>query len=432
MSAEVRRVCVVVFGDVGRSPRMKYHSLAFAENGFLVDLIAYKGMRPHEKLLSNQNISLHLMENVPNFGKYLPKLLTYGLKTFWQSTVLLSLLLSLTKPQHIFVQNPPSIPCLPILWFYCYIRNIKFIVDWHNYGFTILALTLGSNHILVNFCRCIEGYFGSKADYHFCVSKALQNDLKKRWNINAIVLYDLPSDIFAPITLENKHEIFKKLMAYYTELKGSTSSETRFTREKDDGSIVEKEKRPALVITSTSWTEDEDFTLLIDALNKYDNLVADSSNKLPHLICIITGKGPLKEHYHKILLSQEWKFVEFLLPWLEPEDYPKVLASADLGICLHTSSSGLDLPMKVVDMFGCGLPVCAVDYSCLHELLQHDINGLAFKTSDDLCKQLKLLFEDFPSKDGKLKILKENLKKSFLNNSWNEYWRENALQIFTH
>jgi len=76
----------------------------------------------------------------------------------------------------------------------------------------------------------------------------------------------------------------------------------------------------------------------------------------------MSGKGPLKEHYMKLIDSRSWSRVKVFTPWLDAADYPKLLACADLGVCLHRSSSGLDLPMKVVDMFGCRLPVCAVDF----------------------------------------------------------------------
>lgn len=41
----LKRVCVVVLGDVGRSPRMQNHALCFAKAGFHVDLVGFGGKK---------------------------------------------------------------------------------------------------------------------------------------------------------------------------------------------------------------------------------------------------------------------------------------------------------------------------------------------------------------------------------------------------
>jgi len=74
-----------------------------------------------------------------------------------------------------------------------------------------------------------------------------------------------------------------------------------------------------------------------------------------------------------------------------------MVAAADLGVCMHMSSSNLDLPMKIVDMFSSKLPCFAYDYPTIGELVHSkDIsekpNGALFKTSEDL---EKLLVEHF-------------------------------------
>ena len=139
------------------------------------------------------------------------------------------------------------------------------------------------------------------------------------------------------------------------------TSDTRFTTTNNSRATLRPE-RPAMLISSTSWTEDEDFDILFKALQEYDKMADTKASKLPDLVCVITGKGPLKAHYQDIISQTTLNHVQICTPWLEAEDYPTLVGSADLGICLHTSSSGLDLPMKVVDMFGCGVPVCAVGF----------------------------------------------------------------------
>ena len=55
--------------------------------------------------------------------------------------------------------------------------------------------------------------------------------------------------------------------------------------------------------------------------------------------------------YEEKMQQLRLRHVAFRTLWLEAPDYPLLLGSADLGVCLHTSSSGLDLPMKVQSSF---------------------------------------------------------------------------------
>ena len=417
-----KRVCVVVIGDIGHSPRMQMHSLSLARTGFDVDLVGHVSSRPYEEVCSNSDIRLHGVSEAPDFNRLMPRIMAWALRIVWQTVSLFICMIRLPAPDVILVQNPPSVPSLPVCWLVSRIRGAKFIIDWHNYGFTILRLQYsGEVTFAVKCYKYLESRFGWLADAHFCVTKALQRDLFQEFEIEAKVLYDRPSDKFEQISLKKKHELFHKLATDYPEF--GAESGTRFT-EYELGSPVLKSDRPALLISSTSWTEDEDFSILLRALQLYD------SRSGPDVVCVITGKGPLKEFYQRLITEFKFERVQFVLAWLQATDYPKLLACADVGVCLHTSSSGLDLPMKVVDMFGCSLPVCAYRYDCITELVIHGENGLLFKSSMELANQLADLLKDFPKESNDLANLRRNITQSFRSNRWHNYWCKNALSVF--
>jgi beta-1,4-mannosyltransferase len=150
------------------------------------------------------------------------------------------------------------------------------------------------------------------------------------------------------------------------------------------------------------------------------------------VLVIITGKGPLYEHFRLKIHDQNQKMshIRILQAWLDPEDYPVLLGSSDLGISLHLSSSGRDLPMKIVDMFGAGLPVCAFSFPCLSELVQDQVNGLLFSNSNELSQNLIKIFDKSEAHSEKLKKLYEGVRDcSTYKMRWSENWNQVALPV---
>lgn len=46
-------------------------------------------------------------------------------------------------------QNPPGLPSISVAWLVSALRGCRLIIDWHNYGYTIMALSQGRGHPLV-------------------------------------------------------------------------------------------------------------------------------------------------------------------------------------------------------------------------------------------------------------------------------------------
>ncbi|KAF8887747.1 mannosyltransferase [Infundibulicybe gibba] len=445
----LRSVAILVLGDIGRSPRMMYHAESFSNIDFETHIIGYGGSKPIPSL-GGQRIQLHYLPEPPKILRLFPFVFSAPFKIAHQIySILFELMIRIDKPpEFILVQNPPSIPTLALAWLVGSIRGSKVIIDWHNLGYSILALKLGQNHPFVRIAMWFEATFGRSAYAHLFVTQAMHDRLAKDWSLRGrmVVLHDRPPRHFHRASHQESHELFLRLQSSltnkkilddflprasapystpFTHIPSSTDPPTQ-TAQSSHGSSAHRATvtsppslslttptyaelrlstlrpdRPALLVSSTSWTPDEDFGILLEALSLYElraNEVDNGDAKLPKLLVIVTGKGPLRDKYMSKVsdMQKQWKWVRCISLWLEAQDYPLLLGSADLGVCLHSSSSALDLPMKVVDMFGCGLPVCALHFKCLDELVKDKLNGLIFKDASQLAEQLETLLISYP------------------------------------
>lgn len=491
---------------------MCFHVESLANEGWKVAVIGYPGSALPPSL-HRSSIKQHHLRTPPPWIARLPRAAFIAVAPFKLGLQAVSLFTELTTqvhppPELVLVQTPPALPTLLVVKAAAALVKARVVIDWHNLAYTILALRLGEKSKLVRLAEWLERWSGRKAYAHLFVTQAMKNYLDVEWNLDGdkVVLHDRPPAHFRRATIAETHALMCKLIP---DLKPSLGDDwlpkykvpetTPFTRcvskdERDTDAmppsrqeavggmgIQWREDRPALVVSSTSWTADEDFGLLLRAARLYEyraraladpsspNLASQTHSRsstgenlsaslspvspsssssasasshfsipsddassspvrtskerrrpslgalrtatlpnepatsLPKLLIIVTGKGELKSRYlaeiAHLETTEAWRFVRIRTAWLEAEDYPRLLGSADVGVSLHTSSSGLDLPMKVVDMLGCGLPVCALGFDCLRELVRDRENGVVFGDAEGLARQWESLFANHPQRN---------------------------------
>jgi beta-1,4-mannosyltransferase len=406
-----RRVAVVVLGDLARSPRMQYHAQALAGDGVEVDLVGYGRLECED----DPRIAVHSLR-APRWlqSAQWPKpmfVLIALLRVAHQALQLWwTLRRRLPRYQTLLVQVPPSLPTLLVAQQVAAGRGARLIIDWHNFGYAMLALRLGE-HPMPRLMRRLERACARRASANLCVSESMQRQLAEDWGVAATVLHDHPARLLSPLDLQSKAALFEKYAALLP------------------GYAVRDPRRPALLISPTSWTADEDFDCLCDAAVEYDARAA-AGGELPRLLLLITGQGERRAHYEAIFARLQLRHVQWSTGWLPQHDYAPFLSSADLGVSLHRSASKVDLPMKVADMIGAGLPVCMLDYGpCVREMIDEDRSGVFFRDATELAARWAELLRGFPQQVPRLAAMRAEILRH-RGPSWESSWRATARPLF--
>jgi len=220
MSKETKNLnaAVLVLGDLNRSPRMLNHCKAISEclpNVKQISLIGFNGGDIRSDIKNNEKIRpFYISEPLKKLFNSLPRIMfpiVAIVKVLLQILILLyTLLFKIPKPDFLILQNPPGIPTIFICAIVCFLRRSKFIIDWHNYGFTILKVNK-RNKLICYIARLYEIILAKTSHLNFCVSENMQKDLKQNMNINSIVLHDRAlKGVFKKLNIEESHELFQK------------------------------------------------------------------------------------------------------------------------------------------------------------------------------------------------------------------------------
>ncbi|KAI9497281.1 hypothetical protein BDB00DRAFT_868726 [Zychaea mexicana] len=231
-------------------------------------------------------------------------------------------------------KNTPAIPALAIAHVIATLRQARLVIDLHN--------------------------FGSAWRIRLC---SLRNVTSSSYGHSTFAQLSIGQPIyFTRLSDDRIHETKQTFNAsdfLGIDAAASTSSSSNSNKSEDFisysfiSAVKTRDEDIRLAVSARSWTEDEDFTRAIETYEVYAK-----ENTCPTLL--FSGS--------------------------KTANYP-LLAALTLEYRFNMSTSGMDLPMKVENMFGCGVPVCTAAFKCLDELVVHGESGLTFSNSVELAEQ---------------------------------------------
>lgn len=403
-----RQILIVVLGDLGHSPRILYHAKNFAVNKhYKVQLFGYLNSKLPDFILENSDMIE--VNEIPALGNAAKSPFGLIFKVIQQNFLLLSIFFKskFKNSKYVLIQNPPILPILHIMiiWKYLYSNSTRIIIDWHNLNYSILEMKFSERDrvstkfigkYLVKIMKTYEILLSKWfARLNITVSENMKEFLLNQCypNFNKmnkldqmyydglyLVLKDRPASQFKPLTDSFRREKF--INEHFSFI----------FKECIDNDGFDFFKKDKIIISSTSFTKDEDFDILLDAMKLYDLKMEEPDADLPKIFLLVTGKGPEKQKFLRNVENLKFsKRIVIKNYWLSSSDYAKIISVADLAISLHLSSSGIDLPMKILDFFGCGVPTISVNFRTISELVHDGINGLILKENTKLELSEKLI-----------------------------------------
>lgn len=319
---EGKRVAVLAQAPLDQSPRMTAQAWMLAEAGAEVRVVAYGNAAdfpaPHPR------IRLYAIAG-PGRDTVVrsawPFLHTISRITGMMRQLRQTLRAACDDADLLLAQAPPV---LPGIWLASH-QRAPLVIDWHNLSAPLAALKFGRRHPAVHFLKYVETAMGRRAQGHFAVTKALAEHLSSRFPKVVHALPDRPS-----LAMDN---------AVASPLRPLDDNRTWYT-----------------AVSPTSWSRDEAMDVLLDAVSSID-IPSGKGLRL-----VVTGKGPLRDAFEDRAAAMQRPGLQVETTWYSPTDYCGLLKHAHCGLSLHRSASGLDFPMKIIDMEAAGLPVLALDY----------------------------------------------------------------------